>query len=64
VSRVFGRTGLNVISRIMGLILAAVAIQFVLDGTREAFPGWAARGPTHDAADAPSSTPGASTGGE
>ena len=31
--------GLNVIGRIMGLILAAVAIQFILDGAREALPG-------------------------
>ncbi len=38
VARVFGKTGLNVIGRIMGLILAAVAMQFILDGAREAFP--------------------------
>jgi multiple antibiotic resistance protein len=38
VSRVLGRTGINLIGRIMGLILAATAIQFVLDGVREAFP--------------------------
>jgi len=38
VSRVLGRTGINVIGRVMGLILAAVAMQFVLDGLHEAFP--------------------------
>jgi multiple antibiotic resistance protein len=38
VSRVLGRTGINVIGRIMGLILAATAMQFVIDGVREAFP--------------------------
>jgi multiple antibiotic resistance protein len=38
VARVLGRTGINVIGRVMGLILAAVATQFVIDGLREAFP--------------------------
>lgn len=38
VSRVLGRTGINVISRIMGLILAATATQFVIDGVHDAFP--------------------------
>jgi multiple antibiotic resistance protein len=39
VAKVLGRTGLAVIARVMGLILAALAIQFVLDGLREALPG-------------------------
>ncbi|WP_394845642.1 MarC family protein [Pendulispora brunnea] len=38
VARVLGRTGINLIGRIMGLILAALAMQFILDGIREAFP--------------------------
>jgi multiple antibiotic resistance protein len=38
VGRVLGKTGINVIGRIMGLILAASSVQFVIDGLREAFP--------------------------
>ena len=41
VARALGQTGLNVLSRLMGLLLAAVAVQFVLDGIHEAF----AKGP-------------------
>jgi multiple antibiotic resistance protein len=37
VSRVLGKTGINVVERVMGLILAAVATQLVLDGLHEAF---------------------------
>jgi multiple antibiotic resistance protein len=39
VSRLLGRTGINVVVRIMGLILAAVAMQFVIDGLLESLPG-------------------------
>jgi multiple antibiotic resistance protein len=38
VLRVLGKTGVNVIGRVMGLILAALAMQFVLDGLHDAFP--------------------------
>jgi multiple antibiotic resistance protein len=41
VSRVLGKTGINVVERVMGLILAAVATQLVIDGVHEAF-GWRA----------------------
>jgi multiple antibiotic resistance protein len=37
-ARVLGQTGLGVIQRIMGLILAATAVQFVIDGTRDLLP--------------------------
>jgi len=34
-----GKTGLNVIQRVMGLILAATAMQFVVDGIQGVLPG-------------------------
>lgn len=37
-SRVLGQTGINLVSRLMGLVLAAVAVEFVLGGLRDAFP--------------------------
>lgn len=37
--RVLKKTGLHILSRVMGLILAAVAVQIVLTGIHEAFPG-------------------------
>jgi multiple antibiotic resistance protein len=36
-TRFLGVTGINVITRILGLVLAALAVQFVIDGARNAF---------------------------
>lgn len=44
VDRVLGRTGLNILERVAGLLLAAIAIQFVIDGIAEALPGMLRRG--------------------
>jgi multiple antibiotic resistance protein len=34
-----GRIGMNVISRLMGLVLATMSAQFVIDGLSAALPG-------------------------
>ena len=34
-----GQTGVRVMTRIMGLLLAAIAVQFVITGARDAIKG-------------------------
>ncbi len=42
--RLLGRTGLAILERAAGLLLVAIAIQFVLDGLSESLPGLLLRG--------------------
>ena len=39
VDRVLGKTGSAVLERVMGLLLAAIAIQFIVTGIAQSFPG-------------------------
>jgi multiple antibiotic resistance protein len=54
VNRVLGNTGRAILERVMGLLLIAIAVQFMLGGVRDAFPEIFPSPPT-------SQTPGASS---
>ncbi len=41
VYRRLGNTGTKVVTRLMGLLLSAIAVQFIIAGVREAFPAFA-----------------------
>ena len=41
IGKVLGRTGVNIVTRVMGLILAALSIELITGGLRELFPGLA-----------------------
>jgi multiple antibiotic resistance protein len=38
IARVLGSTGINVMTRLMGLILAAMAVELLADGLTKLFP--------------------------
>lgn len=40
IAKALGRTGMNVATRFMGLILAAIAVEFITSGLGTIFPGW------------------------
>ena len=39
IGRRLGRTGVNIATRLMGLMLVAIAVDFIADGVRQLFPG-------------------------
>ena len=39
IDRMLGRTGLSILERVAGLLLAAIAFQFLIDGTADFLPG-------------------------
>jgi multiple antibiotic resistance protein len=38
IARLLGKTGINVMTRIMGLMLAALAVEVMADGLQKLFP--------------------------
>ena len=38
INRLFGRTGINIVTRLMGLIMAAMGVEFIAHGLRQLFP--------------------------
>ena len=46
ITRLLGRTGIDIMTRLMGLILAALAVEIMADGLKELFPVLASAGKT------------------
>jgi multiple antibiotic resistance protein len=36
--KLLGPTGINAVGRVMGIIVAAISVQLIIDGIREVFP--------------------------
>ncbi|BBO78188.1 UPF0056 inner membrane protein [Desulfosarcina widdelii] len=45
IRKIIGDLPLNLISRVFGMILIAIAVQFMVEGLAAVFPGWIAPGP-------------------
>jgi multiple antibiotic resistance protein len=43
ISLILGRTGINIITRLLGLLLTAIAVEFITTGLTQLMPGLAAR---------------------
>ncbi|MCX7049024.1 MAG: NAAT family transporter [Candidatus Sumerlaeota bacterium] len=41
IGRLLGKTGINIFTRLLGLILASLAVEFIAKGALALFPGWA-----------------------
>lgn len=41
IGKIIGVTGINIVTRIMGLVLAAIAMSMITSGLKDIFPGWA-----------------------
>lgn len=39
IASALGKTGINIVTRIMGLIMAAIGIEFIVNGLKQLFPG-------------------------
>jgi len=39
IARLLGKTGINIVTRLMGLIMAAMGVEFIANGLKQLFPG-------------------------
>jgi multiple antibiotic resistance protein len=40
IASLMGQTGMRILTQIMGLLIAAVAVEFITQGLAASFPGW------------------------
>jgi len=38
ITRLLGKTGINIVTRLMGLIMAAMGVEFIANGLKQLFP--------------------------